>query len=214
MRETCSSCQESFLTEHIHHCECGRDLCFRCIQIHKQGDCAKNTNKIVHPTDSMQNVFSQDFLHKLDSHIEYLYKIVYVWSEATNQSITSGVSFKSGLAIGESFTISLEVDEFKQLLQVHDGNNQEILSAYIQKVKSTVSKKLEQFEKNKLKKSHSTANSNTYSFGYTPDEANEMSAFFDGLSNDDKTLVKTAYRKNNIRSISGFIEYIKQHKVK
>ena len=214
MRENCSSCQESYLTEHIHHCECGRYLCFKCIQIHKQVDCAKNANEIVYPPNSMQSAFSTKFLQKLDSHIESTYEIVYVWSKATADFIKTEVSFKYGLAIGENFSISLENDEFNQLLQVHDGNSQNVNNAYIHKVKTIVEKNLKRIKQNKLVKSNSATNANTYSFGYTPVVANEMSIFFDGLSSDDKALVKIAYRKNNIRTINGFLEYIKQNKVK
>ncbi|MDO6447168.1 putative RNA uridine N3 methyltransferase [Colwellia sp. 1_MG-2023] len=182
--------------------------------MHKQVDCVKNANEIVYPTNSLPGTFSKQFLQKLDSHTESTYEIVYVWSKATADFIKTEVSFKYGLAIGENFSISLESDEFKKLHQVHNGDSQAVKNAYIDKVKTTVEKNLKRLDQNKLVKSHSATNANTYSFGYTPEIANDMSRFFDGLSNDEQTLVKIAYQKNNIRTINGFIEYIKQNKVK
>jgi hypothetical protein len=207
MKENCTRCGESYLEEHMHSCECGRYMCYRCLPAHKKVECPKSVNLQVSPSGGLQSIFSLKFLQSLDSYMESTFSAVYVCSKVNENLVMTQVSFKHSVVIGHDLKIKLTKDESEQLLLIHGNQSQAILNYYIEKVQNEIEIKLDWLKK---KKNESSDKSQVNSYGYTPELANKFSAYFEGLSEEEKALVKFAYSKLNIRTIKGYKEYINQ----
>jgi len=144
----------------------------------------------VFPLSALQSIFSLKFLQSLDKYIEFSFEVLYVWSKVNDDLVMTEVSFKHAIAIGHNVKIKLEKSEFTQLLQKYDRNIERIQRNYIERVEREVTNKINWLKKNKTAEKTSSTKSKVSSNDYTPQLANEMAAYFDGLSENDAFIKK------------------------
>ena len=119
VRQHCEHCGESFLSDNLEDCECGRSLCNQCMASHKRETGHQSTNDISRWQTNLRDFFTYNDVKRLDRAILALPAIESVSTFADRQEVYSDVTLAPLPLAEHEFRFYLHRKEVEQPLEKH-----------------------------------------------------------------------------------------------
>ena len=137
MRDYCSGCGESYLLENMNDCECGRSLCYRCLQTHQQESGHQSRSERERgwqqdPVD-MRGIFCAAVTQRIFDRMDAEPAVQDFACRTSQQVFTGRMVFQAKAQAERFFEFHLSFQEYQALLAQAGGNQQSAIEQYLDK---------------------------------------------------------------------------------